>query len=221
MRRFLRFRAVSVGSSTCSIEGGRTIGRFHIRGTAKRRGGNLPARLRFSAHRGVTLIELMISMLILTLVCVAWLEIIGIQSARKEARRREAVERLAGMMDAFMYDSLLTRQPGGVVKVNQMNGQRTFQAGDYRIDQSAGLLSAVKLQSETIQPLYETDISPIGYRLRVVDMMALDYCNAFGSNWRNSKGKKSSWLVGELYDHHGKKESNWRPFFSLPACLGQ
>ena len=170
----------------------------------------------------MTLIELMISMLILTLVCVAWLEIIGIQSARKEACRREAVERLAGMMDAFMYDSLLTR-PGGVVKVNQMNGQRSFQTGDYRIDQSAGLLSAVKLPSGTIQiqPLYETDISPIGYRLRVVDMMTLDYCNEFGNNWRNSKGKKSSWLVGELYDHHGKKEDDWRPFFSLPVCLGQ
>ena len=65
--------------------------------------GKISDRTCIASRRGVTLVELMISMLILSIVCISWLQIIGIQSARKEARRREAVERLAGMMDAFMY----------------------------------------------------------------------------------------------------------------------
>jgi prepilin-type N-terminal cleavage/methylation domain-containing protein len=77
---------------------------FHKCGNIKHRGENLPGGFTFSSRRGVTLVELMIAMLILTIVCISWLKIIGIQSARKEARRREAVERLAGMMDAFMYE---------------------------------------------------------------------------------------------------------------------
>ena len=79
------------------------IDKFHRRGEAEGRGVASPAKSGASAHSGVSLVELLIAMFILALVCIAWLQIIGIQSARKEARRREAVERLSGMMDAFLY----------------------------------------------------------------------------------------------------------------------
>ena len=202
MRRFLRFRAVSVGSSTCSIEGGRTIGRFHIRGTAKRRGGNLPARLRFSAHRGVTLIELMISMLILTLVCVAWLEIIGIQSAKKEARRREAVERLAGKMDAFMYE---------VEKNFDLSNVDDLPSGAYVMLENEGSMPELDLGKDSeVCRMFEDGSSPIGYQL-IVDA---DLPNGF-AGWNGCR-----WLEGRLYSQYGVKDAVGRPFFTLRVCLG-
>ena len=209
MPRSLRLRAASAVSSTHSTEGGRTIGRFHIRGTAKRRGGNLPARLRFSAHRGVTLIELMISMLILTLVCVAWLEIIGIQSARKEARRREAVERLAGMMDAFMdYYKTGIDSDGNYIEVSRYRLQ---------LDGSSRTLCFKPVYDATevypIPTLSRGD-STIGYQLRVVDG-SNEHVRTMSAGWGSNH-----WLVGLLYDRTGSEGDAGRPFFILPVCLG-
>lgn len=211
MRRFLRLRAASAVSSTYSTEGGRTIGSFHIRNAHKRRGDILPARLRFSAHRGVTLIELMISMLILALVCVAWLEIIGIQSAKKEARRREAVERLAGMMDAFLYN-----QKGAEVSSDL--------CGFYRMEKTTGSTGFEqfhfpRFSNSSVHPVFESDISPIGYQLEVVDSFVaeLKYFKGWGEweAWDNS-----IWLIGRLYNRNGSVTDAGKPFFTLPVCLG-
>ena len=223
MPRSLRLRAASAVSSTHSTEGGRTISRFHIRSAAKRRGGVLPARLRFSVHRGVTLIELMISMLILTLVCVAWLEIIGIQSARKEARRREAVERLAGMMDAILYDPVTLK----VFNKNKKTGKITATAASYCL-KTSNYISAEKLtDDDEILPVFANEVSSIGYRLKVLLSKDKLDCSEkfvtnkeFGNNWCNNDGP-CYWLVGELYDHYGKKENDWVPFFTLPVCMGR
>ena len=204
MRRFLRFHAASAVSSTYSTEGGRTIDRFHIREARKRRGDHLPARLRFSVRRGVTLVELMISMLILTIVCTAWLEIIGIQSAKKEARRREAVERLAGMMDAFMEvkkgDVIDSDKYYAMVKNGHM---RDFEPS---------------LSENGLEPLFEDGIPSIYYQLRVVaDGESLG--NGMSGNWvyKDPKNKiqPMQWLVGRLTDKPEK--DNW--FFTLPVCL--
>ena len=178
---------------------------FDKSGNVKRRGETLPGRLRTASRRGVTLVELMIAMLILTIVCLSWLQILGIQSARKEARRREAVERLAGMMDAFMYN------------------QKSISPGVYqlKLDSSDGVLFEKANQTDDVFPMFDGSVSPIGYRLRVVKKNDLFLSDKF-ENW-NTTGRdfKGYWLVGYLYNSSGCSESEaGRPFFTLPVCLG-
>lgn len=181
--------------------------RFHSRIDAKRRGESLPGRLRMSARSGVTLVELMIAMLVLAIVCIAWLEIIGIQSARREARRREAVERLAGMMDAFMYD--IRSSFSLSEKYYEMQTSKT---------QPGVLISFKQVSGSGLElfPVFDENVSPIGYRLGVVKQDDLREPDRFGDSWGNCK-----WLVGELYDRSGcLKQDDEEPFFYLQVCLG-
>ena len=166
---------------------------------AKLRGKFPSGRLRFPARPGVTLVELLISMLILAIVCVAWLKIIGIQSARKEARRREAVERLSGMMDAFMHE-YRNVNPG---------------LGSYRMEmrRSINALSFVPGDQDVVYSVFEEDVSPIGYRLRVVEKKDLPDASGF-RQW-----PANSWLVGSLYDRSGTLVDAGQAFFTLPVCL--
>lgn len=162
-------------------------------GSAKLRGGMLPARLRFSVRRGVTLVELMISMLILTIVCTAWLEIISIQSAKKEARRREAVERLAGMMDAFMY----------------VNKNTSSVATGFYEEQALGanIKFKEKGKDSTVYKMFAEELSPIGYQLYVFD--------------RDSGGwDECRWLEGRLYSKNGSTNDTGNAFFSISVCMG-
>lgn len=143
----------------------------------------------------------MISMLILTIVCVAWLEIIGIQSAKKEARRREAVERLAGMMDAFSYFTKGSGQPvayGSYYMTNSFNNL-VINGGD----------------ASLVYPMFGDGASPIGYQLRVVRKRDLPDADGF-EGWSSG----SRWLVGQLYSQNGMTNDAGRPFFTLPVCLG-
>lgn len=180
-----------------------TVGRFHHANEPRRRGGCLPARLRrTAARRGVTLVELMVSMLILTIVCLAWLEIIGVQSARREARRREAVERLSGMMDAFLY----TYRTGGFyvgysykMVVNEATHALTFEGADTTND---------------VHALFDGAVSSIGYQLCVVEKKNLPRERLFGDNWGGGP-----WLVGRLYERSGTVADAGKPFFTLPVCM--
>ena len=176
---------------------------FHSENDAKRRGENLPGRLSISAHGGVTLVELMISMLILAIVCISWLEIIGIQSARKEARRREAVERLAGKMDAFMY----MKRKGDSSRTGKVN------TGCYRIADDGTLPQSIN--ANLVPPIFEDDVSPIGYQLSVVSNLDWFDRVKFGNNWSSCR-----WLVGRLYNRNGNLDDVGKPFFTLPVCLG-
>jgi prepilin-type N-terminal cleavage/methylation domain-containing protein len=179
--------------------------------SVKRRGENLPGRLRVAARRGVTLVELMIAMLILTIVCISWLKIIGIQSARKEARRREAVERLAGMMDAFMYNH----------RADEHNGT-WVETGSYRmnLDVSINKLTFSKDDDNKVHAIFSIDDSSIGYRLSVVEKEQLVNKTRF-SGWDELVyGYEPWWLVGELYNHTGNLSDAGEPFFTLPICLG-
>lgn len=182
--------------------------RFHGKAADKRRGGNLPARLRFTARRGVTLIELMIAMLILAIVCVSWLEIIGIQSAKREARRREAVERLAGMMDAFMY-------------INRGSNVKDIGDGYYFWNENT-LEFIPKGEQADAYPVFRDDENAVGYRLHVVDTAGL-FGGALFDGWDAFAKKQdnlSRWLVGELFKRVGTKDEIETAFFTLPVCLG-
>ena len=171
------------------------------------------SRPTVGSRRGVTLVELMIAMLILAIVCISWLKIIGIQSARKEARRREAVERLAGMMDAFMYMG----RSGKIASQNiSANKSYVMRREDRQFDFERSN------NADRIEPLFgEIDndgvrVSPIGYRLYVTARAKLDESDKFGDNWETCK-----WLVGELYNRSDcSKGEAGNPFFTLPVCLG-
>lgn len=177
--------------------------KFRQKSRAKRRGKHFPERLRIDARRGVTLVELMISMLILAIVCIAWLQIIGIQSARKEARRREAVERLAGMMDAFMYDRRASLPS----------------TGSYAVTLADNRLSILKdASTNVVHSVFDNSISSIGYQLCVVSTaVGLPKYQKF-KNWDDELAK-CRWLVGRLYDASGLVSDVGSPFFTLPVCL--
>ena len=122
-------------------------------------------------------------MLILTLVCVAWLEIIGIQSAKKEARRREAVERLAGMMDAFIY---------------QYQDPYDLDLGDYEFNWNPPNRMFIKDPGSSlgVHSMFGKDVSPIVYRISVVEQSDLPNEGFFGNRWNPDHW----WLVGRLYN---------------------
>jgi len=167
---------------------------------------------KVSVRRGVTLVELMIAMLILAIVCVAWLEIIGIQSARKEARRREAVERLAGMMDAFMdYHK---------DKYTKKKKDKNIQKGCYTLQIDGSGVSSVPVGDSVLNLVFTNDAT-ICYRLCVVNGLPneelLDNQDLMTGGWANKK-----WLIGKLYDldsPHDILLKSDKPFFTLPVCL--
>lgn len=139
-------------------------------------------------------------MLILTIVCTAWLEIIGIQSAKKEARCREAVDRLSGMMDAFCY--------------LKGSGQPVAY-GSYYITNSFNNLVVNGGDATLVYPMFRDEVSPIGYQLRVVRKRDLPDADGF-EGWSTG----SRWLVGQLYSQNGITNDVGNPFFTLSVCLG-
>lgn len=154
-------------------------------------------------------------MLILAIVCVAWLEIIGIQSARKEARRREAVERLSGMMDAFMYIYK--------ARVDVRTGD-ILQKSGYAMVQDGSELHFVPDESKSVvYPMFEENVSSIGYRLLVVassDSNLDSHVKEMLKEMKNWGEGNTSWLIGLLYDSNGNVNDVGRPFFTLPIHLG-
>lgn len=153
-------------------------------------------------RRGVTLVELMVSMLILTIACLAWLEIIGIQSARREARRREAVERLAGMMDAFLCEYRNKNVASGTSYKMVMNTV----AHSLAFERTG--------TTNVVHALFDGAVSSIGYQLCVVAKKDLPGERLFGDNWG-----RGCWLVGRLYERNGAVADAGKPFFTLPVCM--
>ena len=161
---------------------------------------------RFCAtlRHGVSLVELLVAVLILMIVCIEWMQIIGMQSARKEARRREAVERLAGMMDAFLY--------------YHRNTDEFFSPSYYLVQTNANRTLTVKSCNSNVQAMFDGDVSPVGYQLSVVTKANLPNSAGFGNKWG---GSSSKWLVGRLYNRSNCTTNDaGRPFFTLPVCLG-
>lgn len=167
-------------------------------------------RLSFSSRSGLTLVELMISMLIFALVCISWFKIIAIQSARKEARRHEAVERLVGMMDASLY----FMKKGDLIRAGEQHQSFIVQRDGDTINLRKGMM-------EEVYPIFDGDVSPIGYQIVLTKSpAAIGVPNAgLYEGWSLNSREAPYWLVGFLYDGCGNTNDVGRSFFTLPVFM--
>ena len=165
----------------------------------------------------------MIGFLILTIICISWFTIAQIQSAKKEALRREAVERLAGMMDAFTEYSIWS---DAINNANDPVGcSWWFDEERIQFKERGSNLVSKMFESE---PVWDSDqrrwkleaISPIGYRLYITCLE--DYIKSRSHrrddylNWSDTDYV----LVGELYDRNGDISEVGSPFCSFKIFLG-
>ena len=142
--------------------------------------------LAIKGSPGYSLVEFLVAMLILALVSLSWLTIIQVQSANRESYRREAVERLAGMMDVIS-------QRGLDIDVRQS-------AVVFRFKDGIMTESTDSDEVKTVVPLFLPSESSIGYRLmakKFSDVKAL--IPEAGSFME----KRAPVLVGELFEQSG------------------
>ena len=156
------------------------------RKAGKRRGDNLPARLRFSARRGHTLVELMIGFLILTIVCLCWLEMMGFQNWTKESARREAVEQLHGMMDAFVETVNVDEYSETCTYTISFKGDSVEYTADNPLDY--------------VSPLGLVSSPAIGYRMYLEPAPLSPLRDSGREYWAIGTKSGRYWLCGELYD---------------------
>lgn len=139
---------------------------------------------------GYSIVEFLIAMLILALVSLSWLTIIQVQSANRESYRREAVERLAGMMDVISQQGLAK------------NGYRADTV--WRFDDG---LSVQANDARIVNPLFRPTESSIGYRLRVKRLSAVSDLISRRVEDENKERcvltDTTPVLVGELFERSG------------------
>ena len=168
----------------------------------------------------------MIGFLIMTIICISWFTIAQIQSAKKEALRREAVERLSGMMDAFTEYSIWS---DAINNANDPVGC-SWWFDEERIQFKERGFNLVSKMFES-EPVWDSDrrrwkleaISPIGYRLYITSLGDYIAESRFHRrddylNWSDTDYV----LVGELYDRNGDiREVDFpSPFCSFKIFLG-
>ena len=147
---------------------------------------------------GYSLVEFLVAMLILALVSLSWLTIIQVQSANRESYRREAVERLAGMMDVISMYGLAG------------NG---FKAGTAWAFEDGNLISLA--DGKAVKPIFDPVESSIGYRLRIKKASEVNDLISYGNiSEKNSEESllpatgASPVLVGELFEQSGTLEKD-------------
>ena len=104
--------------------------------------------------------------------------------------------------------------------LNKANGR--LKNGCYRQQYDKSQKSIIYKECDSsIFPLFDNDVSSIGYQLRVCDLTDWNDRSKWPDKnkfvgWQN--GVK--WLVGKLYDHSGAEINAGNPFFMLPVYLG-
>ena len=105
-----------------------------------------------------------------------------------------------------------------------------FPASYYMEKQGSGNAGFSRIDFKTdakgeVHPIFEGDVSPVGYQLCVVQKSNLPNEEKF-VNWPNNKGargeeKYAKWLVGKLYNRSDCLETEaGKPFFTLPVYMG-
>ena len=140
--------------------------------------------------------ELLVAMLIFCCVCASWPTIFQVQSANRESYRREAVERLAGMMD------VVSRQDG--LLQNFKYGRSLHFEG--------GMLISEQGNGKVVRNMFDERDSTIGYRLRIKRFSEVKQLGWVAPESKSdSKGEleegclkdASPVLVGELFERSG------------------
>ncbi|MDD5706169.1 MAG: type II secretion system protein [Kiritimatiellae bacterium] len=135
---------------------------------------------------GSTLVELLVSMLILVIVFIGWLNICNFQAIRKESLRRLAVEKAAGYLD-------IMASSGKSVDFWEIS----FDGGQYKIVKKN---NNAQEDGTPVWPRPMFDSSePIGYVLEVINNYPGQPHGSASGQWPNG----SSWAVIRLYDQHG------------------
>lgn len=139
---------------------------------------------------GYSLVEFLVAMLILALVSLSWLTIIQVQSANRESYRREAVERLAGMMDVISQQGF---------KSQYASGTSWFFSKGKPTPQTNGRI---------VNPVFEPIESSLGYRIRIKQSSEasdlISYKNiAEDDSEAGVLAKNSPVLIGELFEQSG------------------
>ena len=148
--------------------------------------------LAIKSSPGYSLVEFLVAMLILALVSLSWLTIAQVQSANRESYRREAVERLAGMMDVISrYGNLQDIYKDGTA---------------WKFDEQQGMMSADSTEVIRFRG------STIGYRLRIKklsDVVELGFvsaescCDSEDLSEKMCLDATAPVLVGELFEGEG------------------
>lgn len=140
---------------------------------------------------GYSLVEFLVAMLILALVSLSWLTIAQVQSANRESYRREAVERLAGMMDVIS-------QQGWDYEKYTIGSAWCFKGG----------LPEKSSDARTVNPVFSQTESMIGYRLTVRGVK--DVGDLISRSVEDSQKERNVLsrgnppvLIGELFDQFG------------------
>lgn len=145
--------------------------------------------LALKGSPGYSLVEFLVAMLILALVSLSWLTIIQVQSANRESYRREAVERLAGMMDVISQQGFNSQYASGT--------SWFFNKGKPN-----------KTNSRIVNPVFEPTESSLGYRIRIKQSSEasdlVSYKNiAEDDSEAGVLAKNSPVLIGELFEQSG------------------
>jgi prepilin-type N-terminal cleavage/methylation domain-containing protein len=149
---------------------------------------------RVAQKNGFTLVELLVSTLILVIVATGWFTIMNATSPYREAQRRAAIEVAAGVLDTFFPDP------------NPENDEtKTYKKlGYYKLSESATeypfVHSDASLNKFPVR-LFPSD-SPIRYRLRYI--CAVDneeLCTIAANQLPQSDPRKPMWesLCNEIY----------------------
>lgn len=146
---------------------------------------------------GATLVEVMVSVLLLFIIFCSWAAMNNVQAVRKESFRYAAVEKAAGMLDAMDRDSGTVVKIGKIEKVTSLTKDRSYRFSD-------GQWLIVSDEDELTRLFPESDDVEIGYRVRTKtpeDIAGGD------SSWRSGM-----WAEVELYDDWRRKASKQTPF---------
>ena len=134
--------------------------------------------MKHRGDRGVTLIELMISLLIIAVIMMAWWRIAFATSPYREAQRRAAIEIAAGLLDVMPTDSA----PGYLQIAKSVSEKYEFKSG----------MSSDRYRFPS---KWMSGASPVCYKLRV--MADSEFGDQDGC-W--SKINQSYWGKIEIFD---------------------
>lgn len=147
---------------------------------------------------GLSLVELMISILLLFIVFGCWSAMNNIQAVRKESFRYAAVEKVAGILDAL--DSTRVTPPKQNTKTER-----------YVIRENGTLEKLPKERRKELLPVFGNDV-PVFYQCRFVDS---PIPNSVGSKWGSCY-----WLAVDLYGGDGRSPSvDAEPFVTLTMLV--